>query len=154
MMDRLCLPPGNARTPPCIAAGTAWESMWTPFNGKKVRLRITSQARNAPPSRNPESQVWCKRMLEEGVAACVGPTSEPYVQAFPVPDIFFGLLADGHLSLVECYFAATALFVLANGAHRRSPVQPLSFPFILVISNQPKAQVSHGKPKGCQNPWR
>ncbi|MBA3031247.1 MAG: TIGR03790 family protein [Desulfobacteraceae bacterium] len=57
--------------------------------------------------RNPGSQVWCKRMLEEGVAACVGPTSEPYVQAFPVPDIFFGLLADGHLSLVECYFAAT-----------------------------------------------
>jgi uncharacterized protein (TIGR03790 family) len=57
--------------------------------------------------RKPESQVWCKRMLEEGVAATVGPTSEPYVQGFPVPDIFFGLLADGHLSLAECYFAAT-----------------------------------------------
>jgi uncharacterized protein (TIGR03790 family) len=57
--------------------------------------------------RKPESQAWCKRMLEEGVAATVGPTSEPYVQAFPVPDLFFGLLVDGHLSLAECYFAAT-----------------------------------------------
>jgi uncharacterized protein (TIGR03790 family) len=49
------------------------------------------------------SEVWCKRMLEEGVAATLGPTSEPYVQAFPVPQIFFGLLLDGRLSLAECY---------------------------------------------------
>lgn len=49
------------------------------------------------------SQVWCKRMLEEGVAATLGPTSEPYVQAFPVPEIFFGLLLDGWLGLAECY---------------------------------------------------
>jgi uncharacterized protein (TIGR03790 family) len=53
------------------------------------------------------SQVWCKRMLEEGVAATVGPTSEPYVQAFPVPEVFFGLLAGGRLSLVECYALST-----------------------------------------------
>jgi uncharacterized protein (TIGR03790 family) len=33
-----------------------------------------------------DSQVWCKRMLEEGVAATVGPVDEPYVQAFPVPE--------------------------------------------------------------------
>ena len=41
------------------------------------------------------SQVWCKRMLEEGVAATLGSTSEPYVQTFLVPEIFFGLLLDG-----------------------------------------------------------
>ena len=29
------------------------------------------------------STVWCKRMLEEGVAATLGPVAEPYVQAFP-----------------------------------------------------------------------
>ena len=28
------------------------------------------------------SQVWCKMMLEKGVAATVGPVNEPYVQAF------------------------------------------------------------------------
>jgi uncharacterized protein (TIGR03790 family) len=49
------------------------------------------------------SQVWCKMMLEKGVAATIGPVSEPYVQAFPVPDIFFGLLIGGRLSLAECY---------------------------------------------------
>jgi uncharacterized protein (TIGR03790 family) len=49
------------------------------------------------------SQVWCKMMLEKGVAATVGPVSEPYVQAFPVPEVFFGLLVKGDLSLAECY---------------------------------------------------
>lgn len=34
------------------------------------------------------SQVWCKRMLDNGIAATIGPTGEPYVQAFPVPEIF------------------------------------------------------------------
>lgn len=51
-----------------------------------------------------DSQVWCKRMLEEGVAATIGPVGEPYVQAFPVPEIFFGYLTEGYLSLAECYF--------------------------------------------------
>ena len=49
------------------------------------------------------SRVWCKMMLAKGVAATIGPTSEPYVQAFPRPDIFFKFLADGYLSLAECY---------------------------------------------------
>jgi uncharacterized protein (TIGR03790 family) len=49
------------------------------------------------------SQVWCKIMLEKGVAATIGPVAEPYVQAFPVPDVFFGLLIDGRLTLAECY---------------------------------------------------
>lgn len=53
--------------------------------------------------KNKESQVWCKRMLEKGVAATLGPVAEPYVQAFPLPDVFFGLLLDGQLSLAECY---------------------------------------------------
>ncbi len=47
---------------------------------------------------------WCKRMLEEGVAATLGPVGEPYVQAFPPPEIFFALLTDGRLSLAEVYF--------------------------------------------------
>ncbi len=53
------------------------------------------------------SHVWCKMMLEKGVAATIGPVEEPYVQAFPVPEIFFGFLADGHLSLAECYLIST-----------------------------------------------
>lgn len=51
----------------------------------------------------PGSQVWCKRLLEEGVAATLGPVYEPYVQAFPLPTLFFGLLTEGYLTLAECY---------------------------------------------------
>ena len=53
--------------------------------------------------KQPNSQVWCKMMLEKGVAATVGPVSEPYVQAFPIPEVFFGLLIRGDLTLAECY---------------------------------------------------
>ncbi len=49
------------------------------------------------------SRVWCKRMLEEGVAATIGPIGEPYVQSFPVPEIFFAALLDGSYTLAEAY---------------------------------------------------
>lgn len=50
------------------------------------------------------SQVWCKRLLEDGVAATIGPVGEPYVQAFPFPHVFFGLLLDGDFTLAEAYY--------------------------------------------------
>ncbi len=50
-----------------------------------------------------QSRVWCKMMLEKGIAATIGPVGEPYVQAFPLPKIFFGFLVDGYLSLAEVY---------------------------------------------------
>jgi uncharacterized protein (TIGR03790 family) len=53
--------------------------------------------------KRPDSQVWCKRMLEQGVAATIGPVYEPYVQAFPPPDLFFSILTKGYLSLGETY---------------------------------------------------
>jgi uncharacterized protein (TIGR03790 family) len=52
------------------------------------------------------SQVWCKKMLEDGVAATLGPVGEPYVQSFPVPAVFFGLLVEGKFTLAECFLAA------------------------------------------------
>ncbi len=33
------------------------------------------------------SQVWCKRMIEEGVAATLGPVDEPYLSAFLPPNL-------------------------------------------------------------------
>jgi len=50
-----------------------------------------------------KSQVWCKRMLEEGAAATIGPVGEPYVQSFPIPEMFFELLLEGRWTLAECY---------------------------------------------------
>ena len=49
------------------------------------------------------SSVWCKRMLEEGAAAVLGPVNEPYVQAFPPPELFFRFLLDGYWTLSESY---------------------------------------------------
>ncbi|MFC1820066.1 TIGR03790 family protein, partial [Thermodesulfobacteriota bacterium] len=48
-------------------------------------------------------RVWCKMMLEKGVAATIGPVNEPYVQAFPIPELFFRFLLDGYWTLAECY---------------------------------------------------
>jgi len=74
---------------------------WRPGS---VGYHIASSECSTLKSQN--SQVWCKRMLEEGVAATLGPTSEPYVQAFPIPEIFFAALLDGRLALAECYALA------------------------------------------------
>ncbi len=52
------------------------------------------------------SQVWCKKMLDNGIAATIGPTGEPYVQSFPVPEIFFNLLTEGYLTLAESYMVS------------------------------------------------
>jgi len=53
-----------------------------------------------------KSRVWCKMMLEKGVAATLGPVGEPYVESFPLPEVFFGLLSEGTLTLAECYTAS------------------------------------------------
>jgi uncharacterized protein (TIGR03790 family) len=53
--------------------------------------------------REPASQAWCKKLLEDGVCATIGPVYEPYLAAFPRPNEFFGLLLQGDLTLVECY---------------------------------------------------
>ena len=47
---------------------------------------------------------WCRKILENGAAVTLGPVGEPYLQSFPIPEIFFKLLAEGKLSLVESYY--------------------------------------------------
>jgi uncharacterized protein (TIGR03790 family) len=54
--------------------------------------------------RAPGSEVWCKKLIEDGVAATIGPVYEPYLAAFPRPEQFFALLLQGELTLVECYY--------------------------------------------------
>ena len=49
------------------------------------------------------SNVWCKKMLDKGIAATVGPVGEPYVQSFPLPEIFFDFIAQERLTLAEIY---------------------------------------------------
>jgi uncharacterized protein (TIGR03790 family) len=49
---------------------------------------------------------WCLKMLEHGVAATIGPVHEPYVQGFPLPELFFASLIAGHMSLGEAYLVS------------------------------------------------
>ncbi|MDR3631268.1 MAG: TIGR03790 family protein [Desulfocapsaceae bacterium] len=75
------------------------------------------------------SQVWCLNMLERGAVATIGPVYEPYVQGFPLPDIFFGSLVDGYLSLGECYLIALPYLswqMVLVGDPLYQPFRPLS----------------------------
>ncbi len=46
---------------------------------------------------------WCRGLLLDGITATLGPVAEPYLQAFPKPSEFFGLLLTGRFSLAECF---------------------------------------------------
>ena len=49
---------------------------------------------------------WCANMLSRGVAAVIGPVAEPYVQGFPLPEVFFRELVVNKKSVGESYMAA------------------------------------------------
>src|SRR5262249_52330051 len=53
--------------------------------------------------RRPNVTYWCKRMLDDGIAATLGPVAEPYVYGFPKPAEFFGFLGSG-ATLAESYW--------------------------------------------------
>jgi uncharacterized protein (TIGR03790 family) len=53
--------------------------------------------------RREDSKLWCPNLLKKGVCATLGPVAEPYTVGFPKPAEFFGFLATGEFTLVECY---------------------------------------------------
>jgi uncharacterized protein (TIGR03790 family) len=56
--------------------------------------------------RETKRPLWCLKMLEKGVAATIGPVYEPYVQGFPLPELFFTHLVEGYMSLGESYLVS------------------------------------------------
>jgi len=74
------------------------------FMWKKGSVGFHVASAEASTLRTKESNVWCKRMIEEGIAATLGPVAEPYLLSFPLPDHFFPLLMSGKLPLLEVYF--------------------------------------------------
>ncbi|MGB0909624.1 MAG: TIGR03790 family protein [Nitrospirales bacterium] len=50
---------------------------------------------------------WCKNALERGITVTLGPIGEPYLDAFPLPSEFFGLLLTGRYSLVEAFYLSS-----------------------------------------------
>ena len=54
--------------------------------------------------RDPQSQIWCVKMIQNGVAATLGAVAEPLLGSFPTPQEFFALLLTGKFTLAECYW--------------------------------------------------
>jgi len=97
-------PPGSC---PDAALYCGWYSLrqYVPaFQWKKGAVGYHVASGEANTLKQPGSNVWCKRMLEEGVAATLGPVTEPFLVSFPLPDQFFPLLMTGKLTLLEVYF--------------------------------------------------
>jgi uncharacterized protein (TIGR03790 family) len=71
------------------------------FNRGAVAWHLASS--EAVTLRKSDSKLWCPNLLKKGVAATLGPVAEPYTVGFPKPAEFFGFLATGEYTLVECY---------------------------------------------------
>jgi uncharacterized protein (TIGR03790 family) len=98
-------PPGSC---PNAALYCGWYSLakYVPaFTWNKGAVGYHIASYEARTLKQPGAQNWCKRMLEEGVAATLGPVTEPLLDSFPLPDQFFPLLMTGRLTLLEVYFA-------------------------------------------------
>lgn len=92
---------------PDAALYCGWYSLYTyvdAFDWKRGAVGYHIASQECQTLRGGSGNYWCKRMLEDGAAAVIGPVAEPYVQAFPVPEIFFYYLTDGYYNLVESYF--------------------------------------------------
>ncbi len=82
--------------------------------------------------RRKDSNVWCKKMLEKGVAATLGPVYEPYVQAFPLPDIFFSSLIFNGSTIAEAYwysipFTSWQMVLVADPLYRPFLIHAIKF---------------------------
>ena len=102
--DRRFSQPGEA---PSVGIYAGWyryrhyEDAFT-FNPGAIGYHIASG--EAISIHKADERGWCKNALERGITATLGPTKEPYLDAFPKPSDFFGLLFTGQYSLVEAYY--------------------------------------------------
>ena len=97
-------------TCPAAALYCGWYSLATyvdAFTWKRGAIAYHIASAECTTLKKKESQVWCKLILDKGAAVTIGPVGEPYAQAFPLPDVFFGLILQGRTTLVESYFKAS-----------------------------------------------
>ena len=74
------------------------------FTFKRGAIAYHLASNEAQTLRDPDSEVWCKKLLDDGVCATIGPVNEPYLSAFPRPNEFLPLLMRGKHTLVEAYY--------------------------------------------------
>lgn len=82
----------------------AYEDAFT-FKPGAIGYHIASS--EAVSIHDPNEPGWCKNALERGITVTLGPTGEPYLDSFPQPKEFLGLLLTGRYSLVEAYYLTT-----------------------------------------------
>jgi len=109
-MDRVVVDEQSALFQPGVTRNAALYCGWyslakyiDAFNWQKGAVGYHIASSECSTLKKEGSQVWCKRMLENGAVATIGPVGEPYVDAFPPPDLFFAFLTGGK-NLVESYF--------------------------------------------------
>lgn len=73
------------------------------FDWKPGAVAYHLASSEAETLRDPASRAWCKKLIEDGVCATIGPVYEPYLGSFPRPNEFLAMLLQGDLTLVECY---------------------------------------------------
>lgn len=112
----LLLDTRDAVLPPDSASGVAVYAGWysvrhyipsSTFVPGAVGFHIASfelQSLRAPGERG-----WVANLLNNGVAATLGPVAEPYLHAFPPADEFFPLVLEGRLTLAEAYWRTTPM---------------------------------------------
>jgi uncharacterized protein (TIGR03790 family) len=103
------LPPNSASD---VALYVGWYSVahYIPachFNPGAVGYHIASWEMTS--LRDPKNTGWCRGLLNDGIAATLGPVSEPYLASFPSADDFFPLLMTGKLTLAEVYWRTERL---------------------------------------------
>ncbi len=72
------------------------------FNPGAIGYHIASG--EAVSLHEPTELGWCKNALQHGITATLGSIGEPYLDSFPAPKDFVGLLLTGRYSLVEAYY--------------------------------------------------
>jgi uncharacterized protein (TIGR03790 family) len=93
--------------------------------------------------RDPNSQEWCVKMIQNGVAATVGAIDEPRLAAFPIPQEFFALLLTGKYSVAECYWrtmphVSWRMTLIADPLYNPFKANPQVSPEALPVSLLPK----------------
>ncbi len=79
--------------------------------------------------KNRDNNGWCRQILAHGAAATIGPVYEPYVQGFPLPELFFGQLIEGYLSLGETFLVSQPYLswqVILIGDPLYQPFRPIT----------------------------
>lgn len=97
--------------------------------------------------RDASRHYWCRELLRDGAAATLGPVDEPFLQTFPLPSQFFGLLLTGEYTLAECFqqtnpYLSWQMYLIGDPLYRpfaKNPKLKVEDVFAPAAATQPAA---------------